>query len=463
MFSSETYIARRQQLKELVKEGILLFPGNGESSMNYRDNWYPFRQDSSFLYYTGVNNVPNIYFAIDIEQDREVLFGDDPTPEEIVWTGPVERLAVLAERSGIDSFRPMKELAGFLKQQQNKGRSIHFLPPYRAKTTIELSSLLGIPVEGVEANKSASFIRAVVKQRSIKSSEEIQELHKAVNITAAMHTYAIKNALPGRTEKEIAGELQAIAIGGGGNIAFPIILTRNGQYLHNHPTGEVIKEGDIILCDSGAETAMNYAGDMTRTFPAGKGFTPLQKQVYEIVLHAHDSALDALKPGVLFKNIHLLACTRLAEGLTEMGLMKGDPKEAVAKGAHALFFQCGLGHMMGLDVHDMENLGEEYVGYTEDLKKSTEFGLKSLRLGKALEQGNVITVEPGIYFNPFLIDSWKKQNKHPEFINYKEVEKFKAFGGMRVEEDLLITASGSELLGKPLAKTAQAIEELKNS
>lgn len=463
MFSKDTYVFRRQKLKEGVNQGILLFPGNGESSMNYKDNWYPFRQDSSFLYYTGVNRVPNLYFLIDVENDWEILFGDDPTPEEMVWTGEVEALAVLAEKSGIATVKSLKELPNFLKEQKQKGRNIHFLPPYRSETTIQLSSLLGIPVQEVEKGKSEVFIRTVVKQRSVKSSEEIKELHKAVNITAQMHTYAIKNAVPGKTEKEISGDLQAIAIGGGGNISFPIILTKNGQFLHNHATQAVIEEGDIILCDCGAETAAGYAGDMTRTFPAGKTFSPLQKEIYNIVLNAHNSAIENLKPGISFKEVHLLASTQLAKGLKEIGLLKGNPEDAVAAGAHTLFFQCGLGHMMGMDVHDMENLGEEFVGYTPVLKKSAEFGLKSLRLGKALEPGYVLTVEPGLYFNPFLIDSWKAQGKYKDFVNYSEVEKFKDFGGIRIEEDFVITEKGSLLLGEPLAKTPEDIEILKSS
>lgn len=463
MFSRDIYKARRQRLKEAAKEGILLFPGNGESSMNYKDNWYPFRQDSSFLYYTGINNVPNLFFLIDIDNDREILFGDDPTPEEMVWTGAVEPLALSAEKSGIAMVKSFKELATFLKEQKQKDGNVHYLPPYRAENTFLLSKLLDIPAHEVEKRKSEVFIKAVVKQRSVKSSEEIDELHKAVNITAEMHRYAIRNAIPGKTEKEVAGDLQAIAIGGGGNISFPIILTKNGQYLHNHASEAVIEEGDIILCDCGAETAMNYAGDMTRTFPAGKSFSPVQKEVYNIVLNAHNSAIEALTPGVNFKDIHLLACTKLTEGLKDLGLMKGDVREAVAAGAHTLFFQCGLGHLMGMDVHDMENLGEEYIGYNENVKKSTEFGLKSLRLGKALEPGYVLTVEPGIYFNAFLIDSWKSQGKYTDFVNYNEVEKFRNFGGIRIEEDLLITNSGSQLLGEPLAKTTAAIESLKNS
>lgn len=461
MFSKDTYVSRRKTLLHNVGKGLLFFPGNGESGMNYKDNWYPFRQDSTFLYYTGINHIPDLFFVIDIENDEEILFGNDPTPEEIVWTGAKEPLADLAEKAGIKKVKPRKELAEFLGSRKKKGQPIHYLPPYRPQLTILISELLEIPVQKVEENKSEGLIKAVVQQRAIKTEEEIEEIEKAVNITSKMHLHAIKNAVPGRSEKEIAGELQAIAIAGGGNISFPIILTKNGQYLHNHATEAIIEEGDIILCDCGAETAMNYAGDMTRTFPAGKSFSPLQKEVYNIVLNAHNTALEALKPGVLFRDIHLLASTKLAEGLKTIGLMKGDPEEAVAAGAHTLFFQCGLGHYMGMDVHDMENLGEQYVGYTDELAKSKAFGLKSLRLGKALEAGNVLTVEPGLYFNPFLIDSWEQQNKYAEFINYREVKKFREFGGIRVEEDLLITNSGSRILGKPLAKAAEEIEALK--
>jgi Xaa-Pro aminopeptidase len=462
MFSKDTYISRRKSLKNLVHQGIIFFPGNGESGMNYRDNCYPFRQDSTFLYYTGINNIPDICFIIDVDNDEEILFGDDLTPEDMVWTGAVEPLAEFAEKSGIARVKPLKELPEFLKTRKKKGQRIHYLPPYRGDTSIQIGELLELPIDKVEENKSEVFIKAVVQQRSIKSAEEIAELEKAVNITAKMHLHAIKNAVPGRSEKEIAGELQAIAIAAGGNISFPIILTRNGQYLHKHATEDIIQEGDIILCDCGAETSMNYAGDMTRTFPAGKSYSPLQKEVYNIVLNAHNTAVEALKPGVLFKDVHLLACTKIAQGLKEMGLMKGNINEAVANGAHTLFFQCGLGHFMGMDIHDMENLGENYVGYNDKVRKSDQFGLKSLRLGKALEPGNVLTVEPGIYFNPFLIDSWEAQKKYVEFVNYDEVKKFKNFGGIRIEEDFLITASGSRLLGKPLAKSPEDMEKLKS-
>ncbi|PKD21775.1 Xaa-Pro aminopeptidase [Salegentibacter salinarum] len=462
MFSTTTYTTRREALKKKMKSGILIFPGNKETGMNYKDNWYPFRQDSSFLYYFGIN-LPDLYVIIDLDEGKEILFGDDLTPEDMVWVGASEPLANQAEKCGIKEVQPTSKVKDVIQKAKQNGQTLHYLPPYRSRVTIELSELLGFPVSTIGRNYSIEFVKAVIAQRSIKSSEEIKELHKAVNITASMHRHAIKNTKHGVTEKQIAGELQAIAIAGGGNISFPIILTKNGQYLHNHATQARVENGDIVLCDCGAETEMGYAGDMTRTFPVAERFTDIQREIYSIVLEAHESAAAALKPGYRFKDAHLLACTRIVEGLKGLGLMKGDTEEAVNAGAHTLFFQCGLGHFMGLDVHDMENFGEQLVGYNEDLKKSEEFGLKSLRLGKELEAGNVLTVEPGIYFNPFLIDSWKAKGKYTAFVNYDEVEKFKTFGGMRVEEDFLITSGGKELLGDPLAKTIEEIEELKNA
>ena len=456
MFPAQTYINRRFQLKSNMKSGVLLFPGNEESSINFKDNWYPFRQDSTLLYYVGIQ-IPDVFFVIDIDNDREIIFGNDLTPEEKVWKGDVLSMRVIADKAGVKYVKPLKELQSYLKDHS----IIHYLPPYRISTANGLSNLLDLSLNEIKNHSSIELIKAIVGQRSIKSSEEIVELDKAVNITAKMHKLAVEITRPGMTENQIAARLQAVAVAEGGNIAFPIILTKNGQYLHNHPTSAVIEEGDIILCDCGAETSLNYAGDMTRTFPAGKEFTPLQKEIYNIVLNAHNSAIKALKPGALFKDIHLFACTKLTEGLKDLGLMKGNVKEAVHRGAHTLFFPCGLGHMMGMDVHDMENLGEEYVGYTEGMKKSLEFGLKSLRLGKALLPGYVLTVEPGLYFNPFLIEEWESQKMHLDFINYNEVLKFKRFGGIRIEEDFVITENGSLLLGKPLAKSVLDIENLR--
>ncbi|MEJ0101689.1 MAG: aminopeptidase P family protein [Bacteroidota bacterium] len=460
MFSAQTYIERRNKLKSLVGSGLIVFPGNEEVAMNYRDNVYHFRQDSTFLYYTGIDRI-NLFFIIDIDSNKEILFGDDPTVEQTIWTGPVDTLSVFASKSGIDTIQPFSAVEGILKKAVQQKQTIHFLLPYRGEITMKLGQWLDIPLYSLQQKVSLPLTKAIISQRAYKTGEEIAELDKAVDTTAAMQLRALQLSRPGITEYEIAGQLEGVAIAGGGYLSFPTILTVNGQYLHNHAGGNVLKSGQMVLCDCGAETAMHYAGDMTRTFPVDKKFTAQQREVYDIVLNAQQSAVDALKPGKLFKEIHLLASEKLAEGLKQLGFLKGDMKEAVSLGVHTLFFQCGLGHMMGLDVHDMENLGEEYVGYTDTLIKSKEFGLKSLRLGRALEEDFVVTIEPGIYIIPELIDQWQAEKKHSNFINYDKLNSFRAFGGIRIEEDYLITASGSQLLGKPFAKTAGEIESLK--
>jgi Xaa-Pro aminopeptidase len=375
--------------------------------------------------------------------------------------GPQPSIADQAAQVGITDVRPPAALAGVLSAARSSGLPIHFLPPYRPENIQKLGELLGLSLAAVKEQASVPFIKAVVAQRSIKSEEEADQIEEAVNITAAMHLAAIKGARDGITEAQLAGELPGIAIAAGGQLSFPTILTVNGQVLHNHYGNTVMQAGQMALCDAGAENRMHYAGDMTRTFPVGRRFTGIQKEMYEIVLNAQEAAVAALRPGILFRDVHFLAAEKLVEGLKDVGVFKGDVKEAVAAGAHTMVFQCGLGHMMGLDVHDMEDLGEPYVGYTEDLKKSTEFGLKSLRLGRALEPGFVVTIEPGLYFIPELMDLRRSEKKFLEFINYDKLEAFRSFGGIRIEEDLIITDTGSRLLGKPLAKQAEAIEALR--
>lgn len=454
MFPKPTYISRRTALKANFKSGILLFLGNEESPINFFDNTYHFRQDSSFLYYFGIS-APKLAAIIDIDKDCTTLFGDEMSIEEIVWMGRQETLAAKAEKSGVEAVMPTKILAQAINEALEKGREIHFLPPYRAENKIKLASYSLI-------EPSQKLIKAVVAQRSIKSDEEIAELDLASSISADMHLTAMKIARPGMYESEIAAAIQQVACKDGGGLAYPIILTTKGQILHNHYHGHMLNEGDLVLNDSGAETKMGYAGDLTRTFPAGKRFSPQQKELYQIVLNAYHHAVSALKPGIPYLDIHYLSCRKLASGLKDLGLMKGDLDDAVAQGAHALFFQCGTGHMMGLDVHDMEDLGEQYVGYTEELKKETSlFGLKSLRLGKELQAGFVLTVEPGLYFIPELIDIWKAERKFEAFIDYQEVEKYRNFGGIRVEDDYVITQTGYRKLGKDLAITAEEIETIR--
>ena len=460
MFSKEIYINRRTQLKNLVGSGIILLIGNEQSSMSYKDNWYPFRQDSSFLYFTGLDT-PGLAAVIDINNNTEMIFGAESSVEDIIWNGHTPSLKEMAELSGCLTTKPFKELEAIIKTVKNSQQAIHFLPPYRPEHTQLLSHLLSLPLNSIAVSVSTHLIKAIVALRSIKDIEEVLEIKKAVAISEAMHLTGMRKSRAGLTEAHVAGLVQAVAISGGGNLSFPSILTTHGEILHNHYGNHILPAGKMVLLDCGAETAMHYAGDLTRTFPVNAAFSPLQKDVYNIVLNALQTSEAALQPGKLFKDIYLLAAEKLTEGLTALGLMKGNAKEAVAAGAHTLFFQCGLGHMMGLDVHDMENLGEQYVGYTAEMKKSTEFGLKSLRLGKALETGFVVTVEPGLYFIPELMDMWAAEKKLTQFINYDKLDSFRNFGGIRIEDNYVLTTTGSELLSASLPRTVAEIEAIR--
>ena len=457
MFSKEVYKSRREKLKAQVGSGLILLLGNEESSMNYLDNTYHFRQDSNFLYFFGIDR-PGLAAIIDADNNDEIIFGNDISVEDIIWTGPLESLSHQAEAVGVLKTLPALSIAEKINKALSDKRKIHYLPPYRADNMHKLNSWLNIPFESLKTKASVELIKAVVTQRSIKSKEEIKEIEKGVNVTIDMQLEAVRLAKEGMSETKIAGAIHGIALSAGGNIAFPSIVTVKGQILHNHSQGNVLKKGQMLLCDCGAETSMHYGGDLTRTSSVDKKFSARQKEIFDIVLSAHETAIESLHPGIFFKDVHLLACEKLAEGLKLIGLMKGDTKKSVRQGAHAMFFQCGLGHMLGLDTHDMEDLGEEYVGYTDELKKSTQFGLKSLRLGRKVETGFVLTVEPGIYMIPELIDLWKAENKFRDFINYEKLETYKDFGGIRIEEDLLITEKGSRILGKPLLRDTEGIK-----
>lgn len=461
MFNSEVYRRRREELTKKFHSGLLLFMGNEESPMNFKDNTYHFRQDSTFLYYFGIS-APGLAAAIDINTNQHILFGNEMTIDEIVWMGRQETLKEKALQSGLELVRPLDELPSFLNSAKSSNRPVRYLPPYREANKIKLSQLLGTELFKMESGASVDFIKAVVAQRSIKDELEVEEIEKAVDLTVDMHTTAMSVARPGISENEVAAAIHQVALAHGGNLSYPIILTTHGEILHNHFHQNILKEGDLVLNDSGAETAMGYCGDLTRTFPAGKKFTARQKELYDIVLTSLNEASSKLKPGITFREIHFEGCKTLARGLKDVGLMRGDIEEAVAIGAHAMFFQCGIGHMMGLDVHDMEDLGEQYVGYSENLTKETQlFGLKSLRLGKALEPGFVLTVEPGIYIIPELIDRWKAEKKFEDFINYNLLESYRDFGGIRIEDNYLITSQGARLLGKPLAKASEEVEKLR--
>ncbi|MBI9053704.1 MAG: aminopeptidase P family protein [Bacteroidales bacterium] len=456
MFNKKTYINRRKQLKSQFDSGILLFLGNEESSMNYADNTYHYRQDSTFLYYFGLD-YPGLVGIIDLDNDKDFIFGDDLTIDHIVWMGSQPTIAQRSEKAGVENTGSMSQMIDTLKSAKQKNRKINFLPAYRPEHQIKLYNWLEIPINETNKHASVDLIVAVGKQRNIKSAEEIEQLEQVVSVTADMHHAAMRYAQPGMNEYQVAAKVHEVAQAAGGDISFPIIATINGQTLHNHYHGNTIKEGDLFLLDAGAENQMRYAGDMSSTFPVSAKFTERQKEIYQIALNGHNAAIEAIKPGVNFKDIHFTAARTIFDGLKNLGFTKGNTEEAIQAGAHALFFPCGTGHLMGLDVHDMENLGEQYVGYAGQAK-STLFGLKSLRLGRELQPGYVVTIEPGIYFIPELIDLWKSQNKFSEFINYNKVEEYKNFGGTRNEEDILVTEDGYKILGTPLAKSVEDVE-----
>ncbi|MCX4276423.1 MULTISPECIES: aminopeptidase P family protein [Muribaculum] len=457
MFSKETYVNRRAELKKRVGSGLLLFLGNDDCGANYEDNTYPYRQDSSFLYYFGLPYA-GLNAIIDIDEDREIIFGDELTIDHIVWMGTQPTIHEKALRIGVGETLPSRNLRDYLDKAVKSGRTIHYLPTYRPEHKLKLWEFLDIK-PGTE-QPSIPMIRAIVDMRNHKTPEEIAEIERACNVTADMHIEATRVLRPGMREYEVVAALEAVAKANGCGLSFPTIATVCGQTLHNHYHGNIVKPGDMLLVDAGAETEMGYAGDMSSTICADKYFTNRQKEIYDIQVASHLAAVDALKPGVPFKDVYELSARVICQGLKDLGIMKGDPAEAVAAGAHAMFFPCGLGHMMGLDVHDMENLGEVWVGY-DGQPKSTQFGRKSLRLARPLEPGFVLTIEPGVYFIPELIDYWKAEKRFEEFINYDKLETYKDFTGIRNEEDYLITEDGARRLGKKIPLTTEEVEALR--
>ena len=459
MFPVETYIERRTRLQAKLSSGLLLFLGNDESPMNYAANTFHFRQDSTFLYFFAVDQ-PGYAAIIDLDEGKTVVFADDLTIDDVVWTGVLPTVAELAAQGGVTETLPATALDAYVQGAAAKGRVLHYLPPYRPENKLKLSRLLGVHPDQQQGGASLDLIRAIVEMRVVKSNEEVAEIEKAVDTSVDMHLAAMRMVRPGMVESEVAARVTEVAMAAGGHLAFPVIATVHGETLHNHYHGNTLKPGDLFLLDTGAETALHYAGDLTSTFPVDPTFTPRQKRVYQIVLDAHQAALAACRPGVAFRDVHRLTCRKLAEGLKDLRLMKGDLDDAVEQGAHAMFFQCGTGHMLGLDVHDMEDLGEVWVGY-EGHPKSTQFGLKSLRLARPLQPGFVCTVEPGLYFIPELVRRWKAEGRFRDFIDYDTLETYLGFGGVRIEENVLVTPTGNRVLGKRRPRTIGEVESVR--
>ncbi len=454
MFDSSIFAARRAELMRLVGGGCVLLPGNDLIGMNYRANTFPFRQDGAFLYFTGLD-APGLCLCLDCESGRETLFGPDPGMEHTIWSGPAPRLAELAARAGIDACGSRRELEDAVRQA--RGRIIHYLPPYQGDATLRLSRLLAVAPQAVEAGCSTALIRAVVELRSVKSAEEVSQIRRAVAISTEMYAVLMDACRPGVAETELYGRMQGFILGRGSREAFPMILSRRGEVLHNHNHNQILADGDLLLVDSGVVSPLGYASDITRTLPVSGRFTPRQKDVYGMVLRALAEGTALMAPGVPFLECHLAAAKVVAQGLSDLGLMRGDPAEAVASGAHALFFPHGLGHMLGLDVHDMEALGEDFVGYDEEFRRSGQFGLSGLRMARRLRPGFVMTVEPGIYFIPALIGQWREERRLAEFINYEALNDYLDFGGIRVEDDVLVTETGHDVLSVDIPKDVDAL------
>lgn len=449
MFDTATYKRRRDELKKLVKEGIIILFGNNESPANFPNNGYfPFRQDSSFLYYYGLQR-DGLVGVIDVDNDKDLLIGNDIDIEDIVWYGSVDSMEEMRQRCGASETLPMRSLKTVCNEALSKHRKIHFLPPYRYDIKIQIFDLLGVhPIQQKEA-ASMTLIKAVVKMRSVKEPQEIEELERAAVIGYKMHTTAMRLTKPGVTEKFVSGQVDGIAHSYGAMVSFPTIYTQHGEILHGAPSMKELEAGRLVLCDAGAETINNYCSDNTRTMPVDGKFTQRQLDIYSIVEACHDHTLDVAKPGVKYADVHFNVCRLMFDRLKELGLTKGDTEEAVRAGAHALFMPHGLGHMMGMDVHDMESFDQVNVGFDEETRPNLEqFGTNNLRMGRRLEEGFVVTDEPGIYFIPALIDDWKAKKHCAEFLNFDKLEAYKDFGGIRIEDDVLITKEGCRFIGK---------------
>ena len=448
LFSKETYIQRRTVLRQSVQHGLILLFGNNDSPVNYPSNSYKFRQDSTFLYYFGLHR-DGLVGVIDADSGDEWLVGDDIDIEDIVWFGSVDSVADMADRAGVRRSASMSRLESLIREAQDSGRVIHFLPPYRHDLMIQLMDLTGIHPRDQRAAASLTLIRAVVAQRIVKTPEEIEEIERACAIGYEMHTTAMRLCRPGVTEQEIAGRISGIAASRGCIVSFPSILSMHGEIMHGYPSPQPLEAGRLMLCDCGAETNENYCSDHTRTTPVNGHFDSRQRDVYQIVVDAHDHAFEVARPDVKWWDVHFAAARVITEGLKALGLMRGNTDDALAAGAHALFFPHGLGHAMGMDVHDMEGLGQTYVGFDDEVQpRLDQFGTNALRFGRRLREGYVMTDEPGIYFIPALIDEWRAKGHCADFLCFDRIEHYKDFGGIRIEDDLLITPTGGRYLGQ---------------
>jgi Xaa-Pro aminopeptidase len=456
---SEIFRQRRNHIRAQIDDRVILWMGHALQPRNYENNAYPFRQNSHFLYYTGLAE-PDMALLSFPEPGHDILFAKLYDIDDIVWSGPRRSHADLAQEAGIESVEPLEKLNEYLDKARSQGMQIHYLPPYQISSMHQIAQLLHMDINEVPRNASYSLMEQVAGQRSVKSEEEIAEIEEALGITEHMHRACMAAGRPGVRESHLAGMMQGIALSADRQQAYDPIVTIHGEVLHNHSYDGVLSEGQLLLNDSGVESLMYYASDITRTFPVDGRFTKMQAEIYQVVLNTQLGAIDAIRPGISYREVHLGACRIMAEGLKDLGLMTGNPANAVEAGAHALFFPHGIGHMLGLDVHDMEDLGD-IVGHKKE-KRSNQFGLNYLRLSRPLDPGFVLTVEPGIYFIPALIERWQGESKHKEFINYEKIQNYLGFGGIRIEDDVLVTQTGGRVLGPAIPKTIAEVEKACN-
>lgn len=454
MFSKEVYARRRQTLVAKMadsaaegKRGIALFIGNTEAPAQYKDNCYKFRQDSTWLYFFGIDQ-PLYAAIIDLDNGNETVFANDVEIGDIIWMGPQPSVASVAASVGVEKSAPYTDLNAAVAKVLAEGRPVHFVKPSRYYNTMKIASLLGCGTDEVAGRFSLALTKAIISMRLVKEDCEIEAIDDACNLGYEMHTVARNSIVPGIIEQEIVGKMDGVTLSKGWGVSFPTILTQHGETLHNHLHDKIIEPGKLMVIDAGAESNVHYASDFTRTYPTSGKFTAKQREIYQIVCDCNEFAFSMTRPGISYREVHLKTMHLMLEELRALDIVRGDVQDMVEAGIAGLFMPHGLGHNMGLDVHDMEDYGENYVGYDDDQRRSPQLGLGSLRMARKLVPGNVITDEPGIYFIPALIEKWKSEKTDQGFVNYQKLESYYDFGGIRLEDDVLVTADGARRLGK---------------
>lgn len=454
MFSKDVYARRRQTLVAKMadsaaegKRGIALFIGNTEAPAQYKDNCYKFRQDSTWLYFFGIDQ-PLYAAIIDLDNGNETIFANDVEIGDIIWMGPQPSVASVAASVGVEKSAPYTDLNAAVAKVIAEGRPVHFVKPSRYYNTMKIASMLGCGTDEVAGRFSLALTKAIISMRLVKEDCEIEAIDDACNLGYEMHTVARNSIVPGIIEQEIVGKMDGVTLSKGWGVSFPTILTQHGETLHNHLHDKIIEPGKLMVIDAGAESNVHYASDFTRTYPTSGKFTAKQREIYQIVCDCNEFAFSMTRPGISYREVHLKTMHLMLEELRALDIVRGDVQDMVEAGIAGLFMPHGLGHNMGLDVHDMEDYGENYVGYDDDQSRSPQLGLGSLRMARKLVPGNVITDEPGIYFIPALIEKWKSEKTDQGFVNYSKLESYYDFGGIRLEDDVLVTADGARRLGK---------------